>query len=69
MSLPVDALLAAVGAALRFDVPADPESVELRELIDTRAPAEFVQEVTGIESGHPLEPGLIAVVADVQQGA
>ena len=69
MSLPVDALLAAVGAALRFDVPADPESVELRVLIDTRAPAEFVQEVTGIESGHPLEPGLVAVVADVQQGA
>lgn len=66
--LPVDGLLAAVGAALRFDVPADPESVELRELLDSREPAVLVHEVTGIGAGHPLEPGLVSVVAAAQQG-
>lgn len=60
---PVDGLLAAVGAALRFDLPADPESVELRELLATREPAAFVHEVTGIAAGHPLEAGLVATVA------
>lgn len=58
---PVDGLLAAVGAALRFDVPADPESVELRELLDRSEPAAFVHEVTGIASRHPLEAGLVEV--------
>ncbi len=38
MGLPVDGLLAAIGAALRFDVPADPESVELQELLGSREP-------------------------------
>jgi mannitol-1-phosphate 5-dehydrogenase len=60
---PVDGLLAAVGAALRFDVPADPESVELHELLARSEPAAFVHEVTGIGSGHPLEPRLVDVVA------
>ena len=67
MGLPVDGLLAAVGAALRFDVPADPESVELRELLGSREPAVLVHEVTGIGAGHPLEPGLVAVVTAAQQ--
>ncbi|MEV1131429.1 mannitol-1-phosphate 5-dehydrogenase [Agromyces sp. NPDC049794] len=61
--LPVDGLLGAVGAALRFDVPADPESVELQKLLAARDPAAFVHEVTGIAAGHPLEPGLVATVA------
>ena len=67
MGLPVDGLLAAVGAALRFDVPADPESVELHELLGNREPAALVHEVTGIGAGHPLEPGLVAVVTAAQQ--
>ena len=64
--LPVDGLLAAVGAALRFDVPADPESVELRELLRTHDAPGFVHEVTGVAAGHPLEPGLVAVVAEAK---
>ncbi len=59
----VDALLGAIGAALRFDVPADPESVELRELLRTREPAAFVHEVTGIAAGHPLHDPLVVTVA------
>jgi mannitol-1-phosphate 5-dehydrogenase len=64
----VEGLLAAISAALRFDVPADPESVELQELLRTREPTAFVHEVTGIGAGHPLEPGLVAVVAAAQSG-
>ena len=30
-------------------------------------PAVLVHEVTGIGTGHPLEPGLVAVVAAAQQ--
>lgn len=69
MGLPVDGLLAAVGAALRFDVPADPESVELRALLESRDPAVLVREVTGIGAGHPLEPGLVAAVEAAKTGA
>ncbi|HET6672393.1 MAG TPA: mannitol-1-phosphate 5-dehydrogenase [Agromyces sp.] len=66
--LPVDALLAAVGAALRFDVPADPESVELQELLRTRTAPVVVHDVMGISAGHPLEPGLVAAVVTAQTG-
>ena len=68
MGLPVDGLLAAIGAALRFDVPADPESVELQELLGSRDATAFVHEVTGIGQGHPLESGLVDAVAGVQAG-
>jgi mannitol-1-phosphate 5-dehydrogenase len=61
--LPVDGLLAAIGAALRFAVPSDPESVELQELLRTRDAATFVDDVTGISTGHPLAERLVAVVA------
>ena len=66
--LPVEGLLGAVAAALRFDVPADPESVELQQLLAAREPAAFVHEVTGIAAGHPLEPGLVATVAGAKAG-
>ncbi|MCD2441677.1 mannitol-1-phosphate 5-dehydrogenase [Agromyces sp. SYSU K20354] len=60
---PVDGLLAAVGAALRFDVPADPESVQLRRMLHTRGPVQIVHDVMGIAPGHPLEDGLVEAVA------
>ncbi len=66
---PVAGLLAAVGAALRFDVAADPESVELRALLSSREPEVFVHDVTGIEPGHPLESGLVAVVEEAKGAA
>lgn len=61
---PVDGLLAAVGAALRFDEPDDAESVELGEVLRTRTPAQVVHEVMGIDRGHPLETVLIDTVAE-----
>jgi mannitol-1-phosphate 5-dehydrogenase len=56
-------LLNAVGAALRFDVPADAESVELQALLASGAPAaEIAETITGLEPGHPLLPSVIEVV-------
>ena len=60
------ALLAAIGAALRFDVPEDPQSVELRVLLGSMGVSEFVAQVTGIEAGHPLHPGLVREVEAAQ---
>ena len=63
LGLPTDALVRAMGAALHFDVPDDPQSVELRELLGSLSPQDFVVQVTGLEPGHPL---FVAVVAAVE---
>jgi mannitol-1-phosphate 5-dehydrogenase len=55
-------LLNAVGAALRFDVEADAESVELQTMLSSGTPAPaLVETVTGIEPGHPLFDSLVEV--------
>lgn len=64
--LPHDALLRAVGAALRFDVAADPESVELQRILRDAIPAEALLRVTGIPVGHPLHDDLLAVFEAVR---
>lgn len=56
-------LLAAIGAALRFDVPEDPQSVELKQKLAELSPEQFVTEVTGLDGTHPLYPAVLAVVA------
>ena len=61
--LPIDGLLAAIEAALGFDVPADPESVELQERLQTDAAAAIVHEVCEIRPEHPLHDRLVATVA------
>ncbi|MEO8261315.1 MAG: mannitol-1-phosphate 5-dehydrogenase [Pseudolysinimonas sp.] len=56
-------LLNAMGAALRFDVPEDAESVELQALLASGASAESIAEtVTGLEPSHPLFPHVVEVV-------
>jgi mannitol-1-phosphate 5-dehydrogenase len=56
-------LLNAVGAALRFDVPEDAESVELQALLASGRPAaEIAEAITGLEPGHPLFPHVVEVV-------
>lgn len=56
-------LLNAVGAALRFDVPEDAESVELQALLASgRSAADLAEQITGIEPAHPLFPHLVEVV-------
>ena len=61
--LPSAALVRAMGAALHFDVPDDPQSVELRELLGSLSPHSFVSQVTGLEPSHPL---FAAIVAEVE---
>ena len=60
------AITRAIGAALRFDVPEDPESVELKSLLATLSPEEFTTRVTGLELGG-LFAEVAAVVADAQR--
>jgi mannitol-1-phosphate 5-dehydrogenase len=61
------ALLAAVGAALRFDVPEDTQSLELQRLLDEAEAAAIVEEVMGVRPDEPLHDPLVAVVSGVQQ--
>ncbi|HEY4178617.1 MAG TPA: mannitol-1-phosphate 5-dehydrogenase [Kofleriaceae bacterium] len=56
------ALVRAMGAAMRFNVPDDPQSVELRELIATLDPGELVTRVTELDSSSPLFAEIVAVV-------
>ncbi len=75
MGLPVDGLLAAVGAALRFDVPADPESVELqraarhprrhaRSCTRSRASARGIRSKSGLVDGRRSGAGRPARARD-----
>ena len=59
---PVWHLLTAVGAALRFDVAEDAESVELQGMLASGVPPEdLATQVTGIEAQHPLFASLVEV--------
>jgi len=53
-------LLATVAAALAFDVPEDPESVELQELLRSVPPAEAAEKVTGLTPNDPLYAAVLA---------
>ena len=55
-------LLATVEAALSFDVPEDPESVELKELLATLSPAEATTRITGLKPGDPLYAEVLSIV-------
>ncbi|CAN5271509.1 mannitol-1-phosphate 5-dehydrogenase [soil metagenome] len=55
-------LLNAVGAALRFDVEGDAESVELQAMLGSgTAPDALAQTITGLEPSHPLFPYVVEV--------
>lgn len=57
------ALLDAMGAALRFDVPDDEQSVELQELLRSEAASGAIAtEITGLDEGHPLIAPFVARV-------
>jgi mannitol-1-phosphate 5-dehydrogenase len=61
--LPVDALVAAMGAALAFDDAEDPQSVDLQRLLREQDAASVTSSVTGLEPGHPLFARVEAIVA------
>jgi mannitol-1-phosphate 5-dehydrogenase len=56
------ALVRTMGAALRFDVADDPQSVELQQLLASATPEEFTQQVTGLDADHPLYAAVAEVV-------
>lgn len=58
-----DALLDAVAAALAFEDAEDEQAVELQALLRTEDAASFTARVTGLETGHPLFPAVVRVVA------
>ena len=57
-----DALVRTMGVALEFDVPEDPQSVELRQLLSSVTAEEFVAQVTGLGVDHPLYSDVVTVV-------
>lgn len=54
-------LLAAVDAATQFDVPDDPESVELQRLLSTLSAADATAKITGLNPGESLYPDIVAL--------
>jgi mannitol-1-phosphate 5-dehydrogenase len=63
-----EALLGAIGAALRFDLPEDAQSVELKQLLGTASAAEVTTQLTSLEASHPLYAHVERVVDRVQRG-
>ncbi len=61
-----EALLAAVGDALHFDVREDTQSVELQQLLREASPEDFVTEVMGVEKGEALYLPLVQTVRSAQ---
>jgi mannitol-1-phosphate 5-dehydrogenase len=61
--LSVDALVAAMGAALAFDDSEDAESVDLQRMLRDRDAASVTASVTDLEHDHPLFPRIEAIVA------
>lgn len=62
------AILAAVGAGLRFDVADDPESVALQQLLASEVSDEqIVAEVMGVVAGEPLAGPLCSVVSEIRE--
>ncbi|RFA13467.1 mannitol-1-phosphate 5-dehydrogenase [Subtercola boreus] len=59
------ALLVAIRAALTFDVPADPESVQLQQILAGSSAEDAVREVTGMAEGHPLYESLVQTFRSV----
>ncbi|MBB2976380.1 mannitol-1-phosphate 5-dehydrogenase [Microbacterium endophyticum] len=65
--LPVDALVAAVAAALSFDDDQDAQSVEMQQLLADNDADAFTESVTSLDPGHPLFARVRAVVAAHQE--
>jgi len=55
-------LVATVDAALSFDVPDDPESVELQRLLRTLPAAEATERICGLTPADPLYADVLAVL-------
>lgn len=61
-----EALLKAIGAALRFDDPTDAEAVELGELLASSDAGEATGRITGLSPEHPLFDAVRKLVEERQ---
>ncbi|MBN9196155.1 MAG: mannitol-1-phosphate 5-dehydrogenase [Microbacterium sp.] len=61
--LPVAQLVAAMGAALEFGDPEDPQSVDMQRLLREQDADAFTAAVTGLDPSHPLYARVREVVA------
>ncbi|MDL9980268.1 mannitol-1-phosphate 5-dehydrogenase [Microbacterium candidum] len=64
--LPVDALVAAMGAALAFEDSDDEQAVELQRLLRELNGDAFTRTVTGLDAAHPLFDQVRAAVVERQ---
>lgn len=55
-------LMTVVRAAMKFDIPADEESVKLQEMRKHLTPKQFAGSVCGIETEHPLLAELLPAI-------
>lgn len=55
-------LLDTIAAALRFDVPEDPESVQLHTLLSTLTPTQATTRITGLNPGEPLYTDILTIM-------
>lgn len=65
--LPYDKLLLGVGAALHFDNPEDPQSVQLMEKIKSEGLEATIAEVTGIAAGDSMIAEIVKAYHDVEK--
>ena len=61
--LPVDALVAAMAAALEFQDTEDAQAVDLQRLLGELDAHAFTAEIAGLEPEHPLFPRIVEIVA------
>ena len=61
--LPVDALVAAMAAALEFQDAEDAQAVELQRLLGELDATAFTAQVTGLEPEHPLFAPIVEIVS------
>lgn len=64
--LAVEGLVAAIGAALRFDDPEDAQSVDLQRMLREQDADAFTASVTRLDAQHPLFPLVSEAVASRQ---
>ena len=65
--LPYDKLMLGVGAALHFDNPEDPQSVQLMEKIKNEGLEATVSEVTGIAVNDPMIAEIVKAYHEVEK--
>jgi mannitol-1-phosphate 5-dehydrogenase len=61
--LPVDALVAAMAAALEFSDAEDAQAVDLQRMLRELDAEAFTAEVTGLDPEHPLYARIVEIVA------